>query len=332
MAKGTRPRHGSKAFYPRKRVKRIYPTFKTFKKTKAEKPFIQGFVAYKAGMTHVVATDTYDKSLTFGQKISIPVTVLECPSLFVFGVRAYEKGPEGKRTVSDVYADVKNFPKDLARKMKLPKKYDSKARLTETEKFLDRFSEIRLLVHTQPRKIKLKKKPEVVEMVIGGKDIKEIWKYAKSMLGKEINVDDIFEEGNFIDVIGITKGKGTVGPVKRFGIKIQVRKAHGHRRAPGAIGAWTPSRVLRTVPMRGQMGFQKRTESNKQILKIGEDGKEVTPAGGFVRFGEVYGKYVLVSGSLPGPKKRLIFLRHALRKLPPKPLPTISHISKSSQQ
>jgi len=64
------------------------------------------------------------------------------------------------------------------------------------------------------------------------------------------------------------------------------------------------------------MGFQTRTEVNKRILKIGEDGKEITPKSGFINYGLIKGDYVLIEGSLPGSKKRLIRLRSAIR--PPK--------------
>jgi len=76
------------------------------------------------------------------------------------------------------------------------------------------------------------------------------------------------------------------------------------------------------------MGFQTRTEVNKRILKIGENGKEITPKSGFVNYGVIKRDYVLVEGSLPGPRKRLIRLRTAMR--PPKVpvLPAeIKHIS-----
>jgi len=65
--------------------------------------------------------------------------------------------------------------------------------------------------------------------------------------------------------------------------------------------------------MMGQMGYQQRTEYNKRLIKIGEDGSDVTPAGGFLHYGEVRGRYLLIKGSLPGPCKRLVRIRHAVR-------------------
>jgi large subunit ribosomal protein L3 len=68
--------------------------------------------------------------------------------------------------------------------------------------------------------------------------------------------------------------------------------------------------------MAGQLGFQTRTELNKRILKIGENGEEINPKGGFKNYGIVKTNYLLLEGSVPGPKKRLVRLRAAIR--PPK--------------
>jgi large subunit ribosomal protein L3 len=137
-----------------------------------------------------------------------------------------------------------------------------------------------------------------------------------------------------MDLFAITKGKGFQGPVKRWGIKLLPRKSRKTKRGVAAIGPWKPARVLYTVPRAGQMGYHQRTEYNKRILKIGIDGKEVTPKGGFVRYGEVKGTYIIVDGSLPGPAKRLIRLRYPARapkKIPDSP-PNISYISLESTQ
>jgi large subunit ribosomal protein L3 len=61
------------------------------------------------------------------------------------------------------------------------------------------------------------------------------------------------------------------------------------------------------------MGYQQRTEFNKRILKIGENGMEITPKGGFLHYGVLKNPYVLIKGSIPGPAKRLIRIRPAIR-------------------
>ena len=61
------------------------------------------------------------------------------------------------------------------------------------------------------------------------------------------------------------------------------------------------------------MGYHQRTELNKKIIKVGTDGKEVSPKGGFMNYGEVRNTYVLIKGSVPGPTKRLIRFRDGTR-------------------
>lgn len=83
----------------------------------------------------------------------------------------------------------------------------------------------------------------------------------------------------------------------------------------------------------GQTGYHQRTEFNKRILKIGSDGEEVTPEGGFINYGLVRGDYVLIKGSVPGPSKRLIRLRDPIRaKKADLGEPNILHISRESKQ
>jgi len=324
MGKRAGPRRGSKAFYPKKRAKRIFATVKHFRGEG-----LLGFAGYKAGMTHVIGLDNYEKSPSYGMSIHIPCTIIETPDLFCFGVIAYRKTPYGLFAVSTVYHD--KLDKDLARAIIIPKKHNKEENKKKIEKELASIAEIRLLVHTQPRKIKLKKKPEIFELPVL-KPAEEAWKFAMEKLGKEIKASEIFKEGDFIDATAITTGKGVAGPVKRFGIKIQHHKAGSHRRRPGNIGPWHPARVLWTVAMQGQLGFQRRTESNKRILKIGDNAKEINPKGGIPNYGELAGNYVLVMGSVPGPRKRLVFLRKAMRHNKETPLPAIQIISTRPQQ
>jgi large subunit ribosomal protein L3 len=314
MSRYSKPREGSLQFWPRKRAKRIYPRVNSWHKP--DKTKVLGFAAYKAGMAHAIIIDTKKDSPTKGEQISVPVTVLDCPPLKVLGVRVYEKTPNGLTVLNDVIDEKITEDKDLKRKL-LVGKYKKNDRIKQIEKELERVEDVRIIVKTQPRKSGIgKKTPEIFEIGVGGSNIQEKWNFSKESIGKEINIKDVFKEGEFLDVIAVTKGKGTQGPVKRFGVKIQNRKAAGKRRHVGTLGSETPRRVLWTVPMAGQMGFQKRTEYNKRLLKIGENGKEVTPKSGFVNYGVVKGGYVLVEGSLPGSRKRLIRLRSAIR--PPK--------------
>ncbi len=304
-----KPREGSLAFYPRVRAKRIYPDITSY--PYVEKPKVLGFAGYKAAMMHAMVVDKIKGSPSFGQDISMPVTVLDCPPLKTIGIRAYQNTVKGLSVFTE--ALNKDLPKELGRKINLAN-FKTDEKLGEMEKNLDKISKLRLIVSTQPRTSGIgKKTPEIFELEVGGKDIKERLEFAKGLLGKEITAKDITREGELVDVIAVTKGKGTAGPVKRFGIKIQVRKAHTKRRHVGSLGQERPGKVRHTVPMAGQLGMQRRTEFNKRVLKIGESGGDVTPKSGFTRYGVVKGNYILLEGSVPGEKKRLILLRPAIR-------------------
>ena len=89
-----------------------------------------------------------------------------------------------------------------------------------------------------------------------------------------------------------------------------------------------PPRVLYTVPRAGQLGFFQRIEYNKRIIKVGENGEEITPKGGFVNYGVIRGDYILIKGSIPGPVKRLIRLRVAARppRVAPETAPQILYV------
>ena len=78
------------------------------------------------------------------------------------------------------------------------------------------------------------------------------------------------------------------------------------------------------------MGYHSRTEFNKQILKIGQEGQDVTPAGGIIKYGVVSNSYLLLKGSVLGPPKRAVLLTLPIRpnyKIP-KEAPEITVISK----
>jgi large subunit ribosomal protein L3 len=326
MGKGHRPVKGSRAFWPRKRASRIYPVVRALRAV-GEKVAPLAFAGYKAGMTQVTFNDPRKGSATSGQEIVEAVTVLDCPPLVVVGIKLYRE--ENGVLVSEGTVWEENLPKDLERKMDVPKKPHMKRELVE--KKLDRLKEVRVIVSTKPRDSGIgKKTPEVFEIPVSGETEKQ-WAYALEKLGKEIRLSDVFVPGEVIDTKAVTKGKGFAGVVRRFGVKIRNRKSGGKRRHIGNIGSVTPGRVLPgAIAMPGQLGFQTRTEYNKKILKIGEDGVE--PKGGFVNYGRVPRDYALIEGSVPGPKKRLVLLRKAARQAgAPRPVET-GHVSLEQQQ
>jgi len=326
------PRRGSLAFLPRGRASRAIGRVRFWPKVE-EGPTLLGFTGYKAGTTHVFLVEDRPGSPDYGQETLHAATVVETPPMVVCAIRAYVRNEYGLQTFTEAW--MKNPPKDLNRAVKLPENLNPEENLKKIEENLDKIAEFRLLTATQPRQTGVpKKKPDVMEIKIDGGSIGEQFEYAKSLLGKTVSAADIFKEGQFVDIISITKGKGFQGPVKRWGVKILPRKSRKTKRGIGVLGPWNPSRILYTVPRAGQMGYFQRTEYNKRILKIGNDGSEVSPKGGFLRYGPVRGTYILLDGSLAGPTKRLIRLRYPARpprKVPEAP-PKITHISLESPQ
>jgi large subunit ribosomal protein L3 len=180
-----------------------------------------------------------------------------------------------------------------------------------------------------------KKEPDVMETRVGGGSIDDRAEFAFDLIddGGEHSVTDVFRAGEYADVAGITKGKGTQGPVKRWGVQKRKGKhaRQGWRRRIGNLGPWNPSRVRSTVPQQGQTGYHQRTELNKRLVDLGDD--EVTPDGGFVNYGEVDGSYALVKGSVPGPDKRLVRFRPAVRPADqPRLDPEVRYVSTASNQ
>lgn len=228
------------------------------------------------------------------------------------------------------------LPDYLSRKLNLPKKYDLQKALSGAEALVKegKAEEVRVLVCTQPKLAGVpKKRPELVELRVSGPSVAERWEYSKGMLGKQVRVGEVLEEGGFLDVLAITKGKGFAGPVKRWGIKILPRKQDDVKRKPGTLGPWKPARVMWTVPQSGQLGYHQRTEYNKRVFKLGTKGEEVTPKGGFLRYGPLRGDYIMLAGSIPGPVKRLVHLRQPMRPpaIPATP-PSIIHIGTASKE
>jgi len=283
-------------------------------------------------MTHALIVDYRPTSASAGQEVQVPVTVMEVPPMKVAAVRVYGNETYGLRTLGEVWA--KEVDPLLAKRLPIPKKYDQKKaweNLNGSE-----IEEVRILAYTQPKLVKgvPKKAPDLMELRIGGGTIDERLEYARRVLGKEIGFSDFAHEGAMIDVSAITKGKGFQGAVKRWGVKLLSHKNSKHRRLYGTLGPKRPGYVRPTAPQAGQMGYHQRTEYNKRVLKIGGNGEEITPKGGFLKYGEVVNDYVLIHGSVPGPAKRLVRFRDPVRKsgVELKEPPSFVYVSTESKQ
>jgi len=305
-----KPRAGSLAYRPRKRAEKELPSI-NYWPTVSDKAVL-GFLGYKVGMTTIGYIDGTN-SPTKGQEVLIGATVLETPPLKVYGIRAYKNG-----TVVDEIVEDKEVLKALnAKKI-------NKNQIKEKE-----WDDIFLLVFAQPKLTKIGKKHiERMEVGIGGGDQK--LEYARSLLGKSLHVGDVFKPGQFVDVIAVTKGKGWQGPVKRFGVSMQRPKATGRRRHVGNIGPFHPGYTMYTARMAGQLGYHKRTELNKWIVKIGkkEEAELINPEGGYPHYGFVINDYIILKGSVPGAIKRPVRLRLSIRKPNEILEPKITYISK----
>jgi len=152
--------------------------------------------------------------------------------------------------------------------------------------------------------------------------------FVKGFFEKELKVDQVFSNGECLDVVGVTKGKGFTGVTKRWGVRKLPRKTHRGLRKVGCIGAWHPSKVSYSIPRAGQSGYHHRTETNKKIYRIGQGErhgvqnnastdndltqKNITPMGGFPHYGIVRDDYLMLKGCCIGTKKRTLCLRKSL--------------------
>jgi large subunit ribosomal protein L3e len=266
--------------------------------------------------------------------------------MVVVGVVGYVETPRGLRTLTTVWAQhlddslKRRFYKSWYRSKKkaftrYAKKYadDKKPIEKELERLKKYCTVIRVLAHTQIRKLKLRqKKAHLCEIQVNGGSISDKVDYAKSMFEKQVPIKDVFSKDEMIDICAATKGHGMEGVTKRYGVTKLPRKTHKGLRKVGCIGAWHPARVAFTVARAGQKGYHHRTEVNKKIYRIGDaamdkDGKlvnnnastdfdltekAITPLGGFPHYGTVAEDYVMIKGCCAGVKKRVITLRKTL--------------------
>ncbi|MCL4328777.1 MAG: 50S ribosomal protein L3 [Candidatus Thermoplasmatota archaeon] len=327
MATPHHPRRGSKGYYPRVRAKREHGFIRSWPELDG-KAKIQAFAGYKVGMTHVEMVDYRKNSVTAGQSVFSAVTIVEVPPLKVAAIRFYSEGSEGLYVSAEKWAEKL----DDSLLLRIPRTVNRKKSALPED-----LSDVRLVVHTEPALVTgiPKKVPEIFEVRIGGDSMESRVQYAESKLGQDLRFTDFSGSGKFVDVIGVTKGKGFTGHVERFGVKLLPRKNRKHRRMIGTLGPWHPNFVKETVPQAGQMGYQQRTAHNIRVIKYGtaEESSSVNVKGGNVGYGLVRNDFVLLHGSIPGPSHRLVKMRDPARQKSPdvKDL-KVSYISVESKQ
>ncbi len=337
------PRCGSLGFLPRKRTKHHRGRIRKFPIDDPKKPIhLTGFIGFKAGMTHVVREVNKPGSRLNRKEIVEATTIVECPKMIVVGITGYIMTPRGLKKIKTLFAEhlsescIRRFYKRYRGKdhFKAFKKYQKPENYKKhVEKDIPLFERkadvIRVLVHPKMSDIKHvgKMKAPLIEIQVNGGSVQEKVAWAHSHLEKEVRVSDVFNPGDFIDVMGATKGHGFTGIIKRSGCKKLPRKTHKGLRKVGCIGSWHPERVRWTIARAGQDGYHHRTERNKRCYKIGRSAREVndnatteaditqkniTPMGGFPHYGVVTNDFVMIKGQTPGLRKRTLLLRPAL--------------------
>ncbi|ABW97986.1 rpl3 (nucleomorph) [Hemiselmis andersenii] len=343
------PRHGSLGFLPKKRCRRGKGKIKSFPKDNENHPcHLTASIGFKAGMTHVVRTVDKFGSKLHGKDVVEAVTVIETPPLQIVGFVGYIKTPKGLRSFRTVWS-TNNFPEEFKRNFyknwyKSKRKAFKKKQKTELEyngfsvfenqkiKFqIKKFCPIiRCIAFSKISKTGLKqKKAPVLEIQINGGNTTQKINFVEKISQKEISISDIFRQREIIDTIGITKGKGFQGVIKRWGVTKLPRKTHRGARKVACVGSWHPSRVSFRVPRAGQTGFHHRTQINLQIYRVGKaldsnngstefdlSTKKITPMGGFPYYGNVKEDFLLLKGCVMGSKKRQITLRKSLSQKP----------------
>jgi len=331
------PRHGSLGFLPKKRTLKHKGKIRSFPVDDQSKlPHFTAFPTYKAGMTHVVRDVFKLGSGVHKKEVVEAVTILEAPAVVVVGIVGYVSTPTGLRTLTTVWAShlsdevLRRFYKNWYRSKK--KAFTTYQAMTEEEraKYLETelgkmkkyCSHIRVIAHTQIKKLNLRqKKAHILEIQINGGTTEQKVDFAAQWLERELTADEVFEKDECVDVVGVTKGHGYEGVTTRWGTTKLPRKTHKGLRKVACIGAWHPANVQFSVARAGQHGYHHRTEMNKKIYRIGKAGtdngttdfdltqKSITPMGGFPHYGEVNEDFVMIKGPCVGVRKRIVTLR-----------------------
>jgi len=334
------PRHGSLGFLPKKRTRRHQGRVRSFPPDdQSAAPHLTAFMAYKAGMTHVLRSVDRPGSKVHKQDVVDAVTVLEAPPMIVVGVVGYKETTDGLRTVTTVWAEHlseecrRRFYKNwYASKQKAYTKYAKKVAENkkdfdaEIQRIKDHCTVVRVVAHTQIKKVKLRqKKAHVMEIQINGGDVSAKVDFATGLFEKNVPISTVFQENEMLDTHAVNKGHGFKGVVSRWGVTRLPRKSHKGLRKVGCIGAWHPSKVRYSVARAGQSGYHHRTEINKKVYKLGKAGddkscsteqdltaKSITPMGGFPHYGEINEDWIMVKGGVTGTKKRVVTLTKSM--------------------
>ncbi|MEM0097148.1 MAG: 50S ribosomal protein L3 [Conexivisphaerales archaeon] len=286
------PHRGSLAFYPRVRTSHVLPKIRYF--SQDSNLGLAAIVGFKAGMGHALIIDDRNGSPNFGKQLFVPYTVVAIPQIKVLDAK--------------VYKEIDGY---LINTGKLAQNQDIKGNY-----------EIRAIAQIAPKDSGFsQKKPFEIEIPITGKNNIDKAEFIKKYIGQSIDQKEIITGWSYVDLTGITKGKGFQGPVKRFGIKRKQHKSRKSVRAVGTIGPWHPASVMYTVPRAGQMGYHRRTTYNLRIMGISKEPgiRLITKT--------IKGNYLLLKGTVPGPVGRPVVIRKAVRIKAQAKMPSIINLS-----
>ncbi|MGC8495636.1 MAG: 50S ribosomal protein L3 [Candidatus Micrarchaeia archaeon] len=296
-------------YWQHRRARRILPRVRSLPMIEKDH-VLTNIVAYKVGMTHAGVVDA-SESATKGTEVIRPCTILEVPTMEVYGIRLYKLDENFYKKASTTI-----YSKAVAAKLNVKEVKNDEAKIPEVKQKISDYNEVRALVVAYPKSTGIGKHPIRFEAGVGGKTLEEKLDFAASLLGKEVQAQQMFKNGEHVDVLSISKGKGWQGPIKRFGTARLSHKATQKVRHVAPLGPFKPPKVMFTVPQAGQLGFNYRTEHNKLILKIGakSDASSINKKGGFTNYGLVSNDFIVLDGSVPGPAKRLVTIRKSIRK------------------
>ncbi len=316
---------GSLEFWPHRRAKRQMPRVRSA--AKVDTPMFLGYAGFKAGMTHVLRMEE-NEGPAKGSEIYRPVTILELPRVFVYGLRFYKKGYASYREVAGEVYDI-NTAKHVG--INTTKKTD----ISQFKSQINDLIDVTALAYLDAEPIAIANKRVMrFEIPVGGKSAAERLAFVEGFLGKELKPSDVFKSGDIVDVTAISKGKGWAGVVKRYKVATQGRKVTNKYRHVGTLGPWHPAKVQFGVPQAGHMGYNYRTERNKLILRLGtpNDVSTVNVKGGYLNYGNVKNDFIVLEGSIPGPSKRLVRIRKAIRAYRKVAEPKVTYFSLESKQ
>ena len=305
------------AYSPRGRAKSMEARIRAWPQLNIDEPRLLAHAGFKVGCVQLVSIDDREHVPNHGKQVVTIGTVIATPPLVIIGVRGYAEDVNGKHAIFDVF--TKDAPKNVEKLIKIkPEDND----VVEAEKHLKKIKELYAIVSITPRLVGLEQKiPYIFEVGVKGGDVEKQFAFVKDLFGKEVKIDQVFENGTYVDTAAITKGKGWQGVIYRWGAKRKQHKSRKSVREIGSLGPISPQNDMYTVPRAGQTGFHQRIEYNKRIMVMSNTDKEefkINPDGGYKHFGNVNGDYVIVKGSVPGTYRRLIKLRKQIRKEPKK--------------